>query len=174
MLSQGNVLLRQLQRNDASTLAELINNKKIWDNLRDYIPYPYAKSDGQSFIEATLTQSPVTTFAIVFQNAFCGVIGLNPQKDIYRKSAEVGYWIGEPFWNKGIATISLQLITNYGFSTLKLERIFASTFSHNTASKAVIEKCGYKLEGIARNAVIKNDRILDEHRYAILKSDHFI
>ncbi len=168
----GEVRLRSLVIEDTETIARLLNNRKIWDNLRDYIPFPYHKKDAKTFIVSSLSQSPKTTFGISYQKKLCGIIGLMLQKDIYRLSAEVGYWIGEPFWGKGIATRAVDLITRYGFSELGLQRIFANTFEHNKASQQVLEKCGYSLEGIAKNAAIKNDLIIDEHKYAIIKSDY--
>ncbi|WP_436514387.1 GNAT family N-acetyltransferase [Ekhidna sp. To15] len=169
-LGDGSVTLRPLKKADASPIAQLINNRKIWDNLRD-IPYPYHLKDAEAFIELSSQQVPVATFGIFFKGELCGVIGLIMQKDIYRLSAEVGYWIGEPFWGKGLATKSLSLITDYAFSELGLNRLYAGAFAHNEASRKVLEKCGYQREGIAKNAIIKNNQILDEYKYAILKSD---
>ena len=106
------VLLRTWKKNDAHPLAVMANNKKIWDNLRDYIPFPYTINDAISFINMVKDQKPVMTFAIEFDGHLCGVIGLVAQKDVYRKTAEVGYWIGEPYWNKGIGYCCGE--TNYG------------------------------------------------------------
>ncbi len=170
-LSSGEVTLRMLRKTDADQLAQLIT-PSIWDNLRDHIPFPYHTSDALNFISTCEKQSPPCTFAITIKKELCGVIGIILQKDIYRLSGEVGYWIGESFWGKGIATTALQLISNYGFNELKLNRLFAGTFGHNEASKRVLEKCGYLLEGISKAAIIKNNQILDEHRYALLASGY--
>ncbi|MEP1033993.1 GNAT family protein [Ekhidna sp.] len=171
VLGEGNIILRPLQNDDAEQIAKLINNKKVLDNLRDYIPFPYAKKNAEDFIKISSEQIPPCTFGIIGNNQLCGVIGIIIQSDIYRMSAEVGYWVGEPFWGKGIATKALELITSYGFSQLGLIRIYAGTFGHNEASRRVLEKCGYQKEGISKQAIIKNNQILDEHKYAILKSD---
>ncbi len=93
--------------------------------LRDYFPFPYNLKDAEIFINLTKLQKPVTTFAIEFDRKFCGIISLVKQNDIYRKSAEIGYWLGEPYWNKGIITIAVKLITDYGLNQLNLIRIFA-------------------------------------------------
>ncbi|SNS47924.1 Protein N-acetyltransferase, RimJ/RimL family [Ekhidna lutea] len=171
MTASGDITIRPLAKEDARQIAGLLNNKNIWNNLRDYIPSPYSKKDALEFINGISEQDPRVTFAITYKNETCGVIGLIQQTDIYRLSAEIGYWVGEPYWGKGIATSALKLATDYGFEKLSLERIFAGTFSHNAASRRVLEKCGYKKEGVARSAVLKNNQILDEHKYAILKSD---
>lgn len=170
-LSSGEVVLRPLQESDADLLASLMT-RNIWNNLRDHVPFPYHKSDAEDFIKLCSKQSPPHTFAILYKSELCGVAGIISQTDIYRRSGEVGYWVGEPFWGKGIGTKALEIITKYGFSQLKLSRLFACTFSHNKGSQRVIEKCGYRSEGIAKEAVIKNDQMLDEHRYALLASEY--
>lgn len=163
---QINPVLRQFRESDALVLAELCNNKKVWDNLRDTIPFPYKLSDAEYFINSCSNENPKLTFAIGYGDEFAGVIGFVVQKDVYRLSAELGYWIGEPYWGKGIASRAVELATEYGFAQLGLVRIFAAVFEYNSVSRRVLEKNGYRLEGIFRNSVIKNGRIIDEYRYA--------
>ncbi|MDH7447423.1 GNAT family N-acetyltransferase [Aquimarina sp. 2201CG14-23] len=165
------IKIRTLTSLDIPQLARLANNENIWNNLRDYIPYPYDENDAASFIDITKAQHPKQSFGIEFKNNLCGVISLIIQQDVYRKSAEIGYWIGEPYWGKGIATKAVELITAYGFDKLNLIRIYAGVFEHNIASMKTLEKNGYKKEGISQKALIKNDRILDEHRYYILNKN---
>ena len=161
-----NVTLRPLLLSDRQDLARLINNKKIWDHLRDYIPYPYSETDAEFFINLSIADDPVQTFAIENNGRLAGVISILIQKDVYRKSAEIGYWIGEPFWGMGIATKAVRLITDYGFCQLNLVRVYAGIFEFNRASMRVLEKNGFEKEGIFRSAVIKNGNLSDEHRYA--------
>ncbi len=162
---ESTIFLRKLKIKDKQALVKLLNNKKIWNNLRDHLPYPYSERDAESFIESTEKDKHQHVFAIEYNGSFCGVIGLTLQKDVYRRSAEIGYWIGEPFWGKGIATKSIQWITRYGFENLKLLRIYACVFESNPASMKVLEKNGYINEGILKKAVIKNGKIQDEYRY---------
>jgi len=164
-LIEGNTRLRPLRYADRKSLASLANNKKIWNNLRDMFPFPYQFEDAEKFIESVKNQDPQVTFAIEFEYKFVGVIGIVLQHDVYRKSAEIGYWIGEPFWNHGIVTTAVSLMTTYAFGQLKLKKLFAGIFEGNEGSKKVLEKCGYQLEGIARKAVFKNNKFLDEYRY---------
>ena len=166
---EAKVNIRPLRLSDKTELAKLANNKKIWDNLRDYIPFPYMESDADFFINLTLKEKPQQTFGITFNDQVVGVIGLVIQEDVYQKSAEIGYWIGEPFWGQGIATKALALITTYGFDKLDLHRIYTGVFEFNTASMKVLEKNGYQKEGIFKNAVIKNGEVCDEHRFYKLK-----
>ena len=100
--------IRPLKLSDKPELAKLANNKRIWDNLRDYIPFPYNENDAEFFINLTKEENPKQNFGIDFKGKLCGVIGLIIQKDVYRKSAEIGYWIGEPFWGNGIATKAVE------------------------------------------------------------------
>ena len=156
---------RHLKLSDKTELAKLANNINIWNNLRDYIPFPYKESDAEFFIELTRKEEPKQNFGIEFNGKIAGVIGLTIQKDVYKKSAEIGYWIGEPFWGNGIATKAVELITEYGFNKLALNRVYAGVFEYNITSMKVLEKNGYKKEGIFKNAILKNDKVYDEHRF---------
>lgn len=168
MFTEGAVALKPLAQEDAIALASLADNKKVWDNLRDYFPFPYRLADARTFIASTQEQDPQTSFGIFYRQEVCGVISLIPQQDVYRKNAEIGYWIGEPFWHLGIATVAVKGITSYGFRQLGLKRIQAGIFECNPASMRVLEKNGYKKEGVFPEAVFKNGTFLDEHRYAII------
>ncbi len=165
-----NIKLRSLKDEDAESIALLANNKNIWDNIRDKMPHPYAKKDADFFINLTKKESPKTTFGIELNNEICGVIGLILQSDVNRMSAEMGYWIGEPFWGRGIATDAVSIITKYGFETLGLMRIYAGVYEYNIGSMRVLEKSGFLKEGIARKSVIKNGNFYDEHKFAKLKN----
>ena len=162
------VSLRVLDEDDALDLVFLANNINIWNNVRDYFPHPYSQEDADFFIDLCKKEKPKVTFAIEDNNKLCGVIGLVLQKDVYKHSAEIGYWIGEPFWRKGIATNAVKQMVEYAFQELKLERIFAGIFEYNKASMRVLDKCGFQLEGISKKALIKNGRFWDEYRYAIV------
>ena len=162
---EDKIKIRPLKLSDKAELAEHANNKKIWDNLRDYIPYPYTESDAEFFIKLTKEENPKQTFGIEYKGKISGVVGLVIQKDVYHKTAEIGYWIGEPFWGNGIATKAVELITKYGFDKLDLNRIFSGVFEYNIASMKVLEKNGYEKEGIFKNAILKNNKVYDEHRF---------
>ncbi len=162
------IRIRKLVASDKSQLAKLANNHNISNNLRDYFPNPYNEEDAKSFIKMTIQQDPIVSFGIEFRGELCGVISLMLQDDMYRKSAEIGYWLGEPYWGKGITTNAVGQITKYGFEKLNLIRIYAGVIEYNTASMSVLEKSGFKKEGIFRKAIVKNDKIWDEHRYYIL------
>jgi len=159
------IKIRPLELSDKTPLAKIADNKKVWNNLRDYIPSPYNESDAEFFIRLTKQEKPPQNFGIEYKGEICGVIGLIIQQDVYRKSAEIGYWLGEDYWGKGIATKAVELITEYGFKTLHLIRIYTGVFEFNIASMKVLEKNDYIKEGIFKKAVFKNGKLWDEHRY---------
>ncbi len=155
---------------DAPVLAALCNNKKVWDNVRDYLPHPYKEEDAVNFIEKLKGESPQQTFAIEFEDQLVGCIGIHPQDDVYRLSAEIGYWIGEPYWGKGFATEAITGVIAYGFGELELIRIYAGCFDFNIPSQKVLLKAGFHEESVSEKAIIKNGVICNEIRYALIKS----
>lgn len=161
------LLLRPLRPEDAPALAALANNKKIWDRVRDYFPYPYTESDAREFIASARESDPPLSLAMEVAGEFCGVIGLMPQTDVNRKTAEIGYWLGEPYWGLGLATEAVRQMCAYGFG-LGFARLQAAVFDFNKASMRVLEKNGFRREGIFRRAVFKNGQFFDEHWYARL------
>jgi len=165
-LTDGTVTLRNFRRIDKYRMAEMANNEKVAINLRDAFPSPYSVADAQQFINTFIGQKPAQVFAIEYQGKYVGNIGLHKQDDVYSRSAELGYFIGESFWNKGITTRAVNLICEYGFKELGVVRIYSGVFEFNHASQRVLEKCGFEREAVLRNAVIKKGIICDEIRYA--------
>lgn len=165
-LRSGNIVLRPLRLADVKRLAELANNEKISRNLRDGFPHPYTEEGAENFLQKFTNQNPVTFFGIDYNNDYVGNISLVPGQDVYRKSAEIGYFIGEQYWNKGIVTTAVNLITAYGFNHLDIIRIHTGVFEYNEASMHVLEKCGFVKEGVFRKSVFKQNKIWDEVRYA--------
>lgn len=170
ILSSGDVLLRRLTIDDMPGMAKLANNKKIAINLRDGFPHPYSLEDAMKFFNMIQKLDPNGIFAIEYKGEYVGNISLVKGTDVYRNSAEIGYFLGEPYWNKGIMTQAVKLITEYGFDKLGLVRIHTGVFSFNLASQKVLEKCGYLIEGVFKDAITKDGQIWDEVRYAKLKA----
>ena len=170
-LKSGNIILRPLRQTDAERLAHLANNEKISRNLRDGFPNPYTLADAENFLKKFTNQDPVTFFGIDYDGEYVGNIGLVPGQDVYRKSAEIGYFIGEPYWNKGIVTTAVNLISEYGFNHLDIIRIHTGVFEYNPASMHVLEKCGFVKEGVFRKSVVKQGKLWDEVRYAKIKQE---
>ena len=166
------VSLRKLKQYDANRLVQLGDNKKIWLNMRDSFPNPYTFESATAFIKYIFEDKSNAIFGIEYNNELVGVTGLHAQEDINRFSMELGYWIGEPYWGKGIATKTVALIINYGFKNLDINRIFAGTIEGNLASTKVLEKNGFTLEGISRKSAFKTNEFKDEYHFAILKADY--
>lgn len=165
------IAIRKWKIDDAEQLKNALNNEKILNNLRDGIPYPYTIEDAKEFITQTLN-APVNSqysWAITADNKVIGSIGIFRKDNIHCYTAEMGYYIAEEYWGKGIMTKAVKEACDYIFEKTDIIRIFAEPFAHNIASCKVLEKAGFKLEGILRNNAIKNNKILDMKMYSIIK-----
>ena len=160
-------ILRKWKPSDLENLVKNANNLNISSNLRDGFPFPYTYDHGRQWIE--IAKDNDCFFAITVDDEAVGGIGLTPGEDIERISAEVGYWLGEEHWGKGIASSALKGIINYGFNEFKLERIFAVPLEQNNASRRVLEKNSFVLEGILRRSVIKSGKIYNQALYAKIR-----
>lgn len=160
---KNQVQIRPWRPEDAGVLAGICNNKKIWLNVRDRFPHPYTIANAIEWIAFTLNQKPIQNMAIMYKGSVVGSIGVMPKEDVYRKSIEIGYFLGESYWGKGITTAAVELLLQYIEQTFDVFRIYAEVFDHNKASMKVLEKNGFHLEGIRERAVIKNNVIMDDH-----------
>lgn len=166
-----NIKIRKWKVEDAHDLAYALNNKKIHNNLRDGLPYPYTVADAESYIQAMLNadQDSVYAFAITADDKVIGSIGVFRKDNIHRCTAEMGYYIAEPWWGKGIGTIAVKEISTYIFQNTDIIRIFADPFAYNTASCRVLEKAGFIFEGTLRKNAVKNGIVQDMKMYALVK-----
>ena len=163
------ISLRTLREDDAEVLASYANNPRIAVNLRDGFPHPYMIGHAIEFIRNFGSNPDANVRVIECDGKFCGVIGLHRQADVYYQTAEIGYWIAEPFWGKGIATEAVRQMTAYGFETMGLLRIHTGVFEYNPSSMRVLEKNGYVRDGIFRKSVTKMGKVWDEFRYSIIR-----
>lgn len=166
-----NTKIRAWKIEDAESLAKAINNKKVQDNLRDGLPFPYTVSDAKDFISAMLTADSHNTFAwaITVDNVAVGSIGVFRKDNVHRLSAEMGYYIAEEYWGKGVTTQAVKQACNYIFENTDIIRIFADPYAFNTGSCRVLEKAGFVYEGTLRKNAYKNGQIIDMKLYAIIK-----
>jgi RimJ/RimL family protein N-acetyltransferase len=160
--------VRSWQTTDVDALARHANNQKIWLNLRDAFPHPYTRQHARDFIRAVRQRAPETTFAIAVRGEAVGSIGFVLHPDVERVSAEIGYWLAESQWGKGIVTEALGAVTRYAIETHHLTRVYALPFASNTASCRVLEKAGYALEARLRRSAIKNGTVTDQMQYAFI------
>lgn len=160
--------IRSWKTADADSLARHANNKKIAINLRDRFPHPYTRRDAREFIKTARARMPETAFALVVEDAAVGGIGFILQPDIERVSAEIGYWLGEAYWGRGIATEALQALTTYAIARHGLTRLYARVAPWNAASCRVLEKAGYTIEATLRRSAIKDGVVSDQLQYALI------
>jgi ribosomal-protein-alanine N-acetyltransferase len=166
------IVLRPWSVRDAKRLASIADNKKIADNLRDGFPFPYSISDARNWLDIILPENiPPRFFAITVNNDLAGSIGIVTKSDIYRKNFEIGYFLAEEFWGKGIATKAIKAATSYAFKDFDIVRVYAEPFSDNIGSRRALEKAGFNLEATLRKNVIKNGIIKDSCIYSVLRED---
>ena len=161
--------LKKLSLDDALIFALHANNHNVWINLTDRFPHPYSEENAKDFIKMTHLPDPIQVKGIYIGDEPIGAIGLHPLDDVFRKNIELGYWIAEPYWGKGIMTRAIQQTVDYAFTHFDVTRIFARPFGRNIGSIKVLEKCGFKLEATLSQTVIKNGILEDELIYAIRK-----
>lgn len=166
MLQLSGVSIRPWTLDDAAALQRHANNRNIWLQLRDLFPHPYTLQDAHNFLSHLMRQEPLVTFAIATQIEPIGCIGLRLGEDVHRHTAELGYWLAEPFWGRGIMTEAVAKFTDYVFATLPLRRIYSELFSNNPASARVLEKAGFQFEARLRSSVTKNGQVLDSLLFA--------
>lgn len=164
--------IRKWKLTDASDLASALSNKHIQDNLRDGLPYPYTEKDGMEYISAMLSANENDTFAfaIIVDNKVIGSIGVFRQENIHRQTAELGYYIAEDYWGKGIMTEAVKQICDYVFKNSDIIRIYAEPFSYNRASCRVLEKAGFQYEGTLRSNAVKSGKVIDMKMYARIRA----
>ncbi|HWP51087.1 MAG TPA: GNAT family protein [Clostridia bacterium] len=164
--------IRPWRLDDAGDLALALNNQKILDNLRDGLPFPYTAQDARAYISAMLNadRDKVYAFAITIDDKTIGSIGAFRQENIHAQTAEIGYYISEPFWGRGIGTCAVRQLCKRIFSTTDIVRLYAEPFAHNIASCRILEKSGFALEGVLRKNAVKNGQIIDMKMYALTKA----
>jgi RimJ/RimL family protein N-acetyltransferase len=167
-IAAGDWILRPWRPGDEGALVKYGNNRNIWINLRDSFPHPYTPDRATNWVRLQQSANRVSDFAIANAEEAIGGIGFTILRDVHRKTAEVGYWLGEPFWGQGIATAALTALTEYAFANFDLARLEAAVYEWNPASARVLEKCGFVLEGRLRKSVTKDGRTIDQWLYALV------
>ncbi len=161
--------IRDWRVGDEDAIVRHANNRKLWRNMRDSFPHPYTRADAEWWVRYASSTNPVTNFAIEVDGEAVGAIGLVLREDIFRRSAEIGYWLGEAHWGRGIVSEAVRGLTEYAFQTFDLCRIYAGVFEWNPASMRVLEKAGYQFEGRMKKAVTKDGQTVDEFIYACVR-----
>ena len=163
--------LRKWQKSDIKSLQKHANNKKIADNLRNAFPRPYSLSDAKAYVNSVIktNEEKQCCRAIEIDGEAVGSIGIFLKDDVYSKSAEIGYWLSEQYWNHGIMTSAVIEMCDYAFYNYDLVRIFAEVYDYNAGSQNVLKKAGFQLEGVLKKSVYKNYKYYDSYLYALVK-----
>jgi len=162
LLDLGDLRVRSWRKNDLDALVRYANNAKVAANLRDQFPHPYTRFAAAAYLVEVRSAQVETSFAVEYGSEAIGGIGFKLGTDVARLSAEMGYWLGEPFWGRGLTTRAVLATAEWALDHYHLTRIFATAFSHNVASMRVLEKAGFEREGILRRSAVKNGVILDQ------------
>lgn len=165
----GRCTVRPWRAGDEPSLTRHANNRRVSLNMRDRFPYPYSHADAEEWIRTASAETPVTNFAIVVAGSAVGGIGFELGADVFRRSTEIGYWLGEEFWGRGIATEAVRTMTEYAFARFDVYRIHAMVFEWNPGSMRVLEKAEYTCEGRRRLSVTKDGRTIDSLLYAVVR-----
>lgn len=168
-----NITIREWRQSDAKSLAEVLSNPGILENLRDGIPYPYTECDALEYINAMISADKASTFAfaVCVDDVAVGSVSAFRRDNIHCRTAELGYYLDERYWKKGIMTEAVCLICKKIFSETDILRIFAEPFEFNIGSRRVLEKAGFSFEGTLKNNAFKNGKVLNMVVYALTKDE---
>ncbi|NMM10755.1 MAG: GNAT family N-acetyltransferase [Polaromonas sp.] len=161
--------LRAWEKEDKPALVRNANNRKVWRNLTDAFPHPYTEADADFWITTANQATPIIHFAIDLEGAAVGGIGVIADEGIARHTGQFGYWLGETYWGKGIATAAARAMVAHAFSSSLFQRLEASVFAWNPASMRVLEKVGFIRESVTKRSVFKDDQFTDCVIYALTK-----
>ncbi len=167
VLTRG--VIRSWRPEDIPSLVRHANNRRVWRNLKDRFPNPYTTSDGDHWIRRATQSMPETHFAITIGGEAVGGIGFDLQTDVFRRSAEIGIWLGEAHWGLGIGTEAIRAMTDFAFTHFDVCRLYGGVFEWNPASMRMLDKAGYSLEGRMRKSVTKDGQTIDQMLYAVVR-----
>lgn len=159
--------IRPWSFDDLDSLVRHGNNLNVSQNMSDYFVYPYTRESAETYLARATKDDPTRSFAIVIEGEAAGGIGVHPQTDIHCKNAELGFWLSEMYWGRGIITAAIPQMLDYGFRTHDITRIYATVFGRNKASQRVLEKTGFVLEARIDQILFKNGAFEDQLIYAV-------
>ena len=168
-LELAHCTVRPWASTDAEPLQRHANNRNVSIHLRDRFPYPYEPQHATTFLARVAEQAEPTAWAIEVDGEAVGGVGIEMHSDVERVSAEIGYWLTERLWGRGIVTEVVKAVTREAFKRFDITRIYAVAFADHAASIRVLEKCGYVREGLLKQSAIKEGKIRDQFLYAAYK-----
>ncbi|MBC8153478.1 MAG: GNAT family N-acetyltransferase [Bacteroidetes bacterium] len=164
--------LRPWREGDEEALSRHASNRSIWNNVRDFFPFPYTPRDASSWVRTNKAYLQPNNLAVEIEGQAVGNVGFTVKDDIYRFNAEIGYWLSEPFWGRGVMSEAVPVMVDYMFKSFQINRIYACVLEGNVGSMRVLDQAGFRAEAILRKATVKNNQYLDEHIYALLREEY--
>ena len=164
----GRCVVRDWARSDKASLIHHANNRNVWRNLTHRFPHPYTDADAENWYALLEGMSEPTHWAMEVGGQAVGAIGCLRGSGVHAKSAHFGYWLGEAYWGRGIMTAAVERVAPYVLERFGLVRLESPVFVWNPASMRVLEKCGFKREGILKASVFKDGQIIDQVLYALV------
>jgi RimJ/RimL family protein N-acetyltransferase len=168
-LECGSCVVRDWQWSDKASLMRFANNRKVWRNLNDIFPHPYTEADADQWLALQASTPKRTVWAIEVEGQAAGGVGVTLREGMLRRSADFGYWLGEPYWGRGIMTEVVQAVAPEAMRAFDLVRLESWVFEWNPASMRVLEKCGFVREGVMRASAIKDGQLIDRAMYALVR-----
>lgn len=169
-LTLDDLILRPWTSEDEASLVQHANNRNIWLNVRDRFPHPYTDNDAKLWIKIANRDTTMLNLAMEVDQQAVGGLGVIFKDDVYHRTAEIGYWLGEAYWNQGLTSRAVAALSDYVLEHYDIIRLYAGIFEHNIASARVLEKAGYEFEARLRNSVTKDGQTMDELIYVRLLS----
>jgi [ribosomal protein S5]-alanine N-acetyltransferase len=170
-LDCGSCIVRDWREGDREALMRFANNRRVWRNLKDRFPHPYTAADAEAWLALSSTNPERTDWAIEVDSLSVGGIGLIPLADVHVRTAHIGYWLGEPYWGRGIMTDAVRAVSGHALGQPGFLRLEAPVFAWNPASMRVLEKCGFEREGVMKKSVFKDGELIDSLLYARVARD---
>ena len=161
--------LREWQPGDEAALVAVADNRNVWRNLHHRFPHPFTPADAQYWFSFLAAMPEPTHWAIEVDGLAVGGIGVDLGEGIFAKAGHFGYWLGEPYWGRGIMSAAVRAASEYALSHFGLVRLEAPVFAWNPASMRVLEKAGFVREGVLRKSVLKEGQLIDQVLYALVR-----
>ena len=167
-----NARLRAPRMTDAAHLAQHMNDRAIWRNLRDRVPFPYTLEDAREYLGRVIHEDPLDAFVLEIDDHAAGGMALHPQEDVHHRMLEIGFWLGRTFHGRGIMSEAVPVLVRHALlREPEVNRIHAQVFDWNVPSCRLLEKCGFRREGTLRAAITKDGETTDLHLYGLLRED---
>jgi ribosomal-protein-alanine N-acetyltransferase len=161
--------IRDWRPSDGPALIAAADNRRVWRNLHHRFPHPYTQAEADAWFALLAAMPEPSHWAIAVDGVAVGGVGVDLGEGIFAKSAQIGYWLAEPYWGRGIMSAVVAAVAAYALAHFDLVRLEAPVFAWNPASMRVLEKCGLVREGLLRRSVLKDGQLIDQVLYALVR-----